>query len=105
MRLSPEQIHDIVSVISSYVTPPYELYLVGSRTTDSKKGGDIDLLLLCEPKSANHIKRQKHKVIDQIKSQSTIDETRTDLIIGEQSSLKNDPFISTLTDRVLLDKR
>jgi len=44
MRLSDEEKRAIVSVVAAY-DPAAEVYLFGSRVSDDKRGGDIDLLI------------------------------------------------------------
>lgn len=99
MRLEKQQVNEITDIICREVSSPFELYLVGSRANDSARGGDIDLLLIVF--DSDHIEtvlKKKHKIIDQIMAQPSIDETKTDLIIGDRNSLQTDPFISTLND-------
>lgn len=45
MRLKKEEIAVFKQSLSS-LTPHYTLYLFGSRVDDTKKGGDIDLLVV-----------------------------------------------------------
>ena len=58
MRLSPEQVHDLHSVLKSEINNiPYKLYLYGSRIDDSLKGGDIDLLVVTNADGINFYKK------------------------------------------------
>jgi predicted nucleotidyltransferase len=45
MRLHPKEIETIVSVGREIYGADVHVYLFGSRTDDSKRGGDIDLLI------------------------------------------------------------
>lgn len=56
MRLKNEIIDYLKLEIGKYL-PEFKLYLFGSRADDSKKGGDIDLLLLSESPLSRRDKR------------------------------------------------
>ncbi|WP_019569037.1 nucleotidyltransferase domain-containing protein [Thioalkalivibrio sp. ALE11] len=45
MRLSPEQQHAIHRAVGETFGPETTVWLFGSRTDDSARGGDIDLLI------------------------------------------------------------
>jgi predicted nucleotidyltransferase len=45
MRLSPEQTHIILTMVSEQVGTDARVVLYGSRTDDTRRGGDIDLLI------------------------------------------------------------
>lgn len=47
MRLTGQEIHVIKSTILT-LDPHAKVYLFGSRTDDSKRGGDIDLLVISD---------------------------------------------------------
>lgn len=49
MRISREQIDFLKKAIITAL-PDAEVYLFGSRTDDSKKGGDIDIMILSSRK-------------------------------------------------------
>jgi len=48
MRISESDQKKINDILSSIYGKEVDIYLFGSRTDDSKKGGDIDLLLVSE---------------------------------------------------------
>jgi predicted nucleotidyltransferase len=50
MRLSPEQVDIIKRVVEDALGGSAKVYLFGSRTDDTRRGGDIDLLV--EPAAA-----------------------------------------------------
>ena len=45
MRLTESQIHDIKAIIEAEVGAEASVFVFGSRTDDSKKGGDLDLMV------------------------------------------------------------
>ena len=47
MRISPEIAHFLKTRLRD-IDPDVEVYLFGSRVDDTKKGGDIDVLILTE---------------------------------------------------------
>lgn len=47
MRLTPQQIELLKHKIQAYL-PESQIYLFGSRVDDTKKGGDIDILVLAD---------------------------------------------------------
>lgn len=64
MRLSNEKAESLKHSITA-ILPNVKIYLFGSRVDDSKKGGDIDLLILANRKLSfteqSHIKWQFFK--------------------------------------------
>ena len=88
MRLSPEYISVIKNSILEYI-PEAEIFLYGSRTDDSKKGGDIDLLVKVQQEPERIIKSQ-------IKTQifNKIGEQKIDIIY--KSPEKNSSFIKLI---------
>ncbi|MEA3499608.1 MAG: nucleotidyltransferase domain-containing protein [Candidatus Marinimicrobia bacterium] len=59
MRISKSQIENLKSTIKM-IHPQSKIYLFGSRTDDSKRGGDIDILILAK-KKLNFIEKSKIK--------------------------------------------
>jgi predicted nucleotidyltransferase len=83
MRLTDLEIEVIEKAIYS-LDQDAEIYLFGSRADDSRKGGDIDLLII----SKNLRFRDKIKIRKRIFDD--IDEQKIDLIIAKDYS---DPFV------------
>lgn len=84
MRLKDAEVAAIKSTILS-LDSEAEIFLFGSRADDSKKGGDIDLLVLSDSLSGSHDKRAIKKVLFNL-----IDEQKIDIILAKDDS---DPFV------------
>lgn len=83
MRLKPEEVKTIKEAIFS-LDPDARVFLFGSRADPSKKGGDIDLLVLSqELDSMDSLKIQK-------KLFKRLQEQKIDVIVASDDS---DPFI------------
>lgn len=69
MRIQPEERAAIISTITS-VDKESEIYLFGSRVDDTKRGGDIDILVksdVISRKMLAHIEDELFKKIDEQK--------------------------------------
>jgi len=76
VRLSEHEIATIKAVVTGY-DPAAQVYLFGSRTDDSKRGGDIDLLLLSPRlgyKEKRAIRMDLHRLLG---------EQKIDIVIAE----------------------
>ena len=78
MRLSEKQIEIIKNSLKKYFGHDFAVYLFGSRVDDSKKGGDIDILVELN-KISPDLFEKKIRVLSDIKSK--IGEQKIDLII------------------------
>ena len=98
MRLKPHEVKAIVQTVDLYVDPTLghvELYLFGSRTDDNKKGGDIDLLLLCQhSKQTFQLKNLKIKISTEI--QDKIGEQKIDITIKNENEKTTDLFLQSI---------
>ena len=92
MRLSPQIAEKLVSLAKENFGEDCKLYLFGSRVDDSKKGGDIDLLLLTNKKITLEekwaIKRKIHSLIgeqkiDIVNFTHTEEDTFKDIILED----------------------
>ena len=69
-----------------------ELRLYGSRTDETRKGGDIDLLLIVEDeKNSLSLNKIKHHILAKMKSK--IGDQRIDFKICTKKDIKSDPFL------------
>ncbi|HXW53302.1 MAG TPA: nucleotidyltransferase domain-containing protein [Myxococcota bacterium] len=95
MRLTKEEIASIKKAIGKFVQPSnFQLFLFGSRIDASKKGGDIDLLLVVDKSFFDIVVPEKHKMLAEIKD--VIGDQKIDLIIATPQDLKEEPFLETI---------
>ena len=105
MRLSPNEI-EVFTRVLSYALKEGDgsLYLYGSRTDDSLKGGDIDLLLVinsCE--KAREFQKERASLLSQFKKH--LGERRIDFSILSMTQLSEDVFYANVfRTAVLLNK-
>lgn len=106
MRLSEnvqKSIRESFSIIM--IDIPYSLWLFGSRVDDSKRGGDIDLLIVVETE-AQLAAAQKLEIGLLVLLKEKIGEQKIDLVFATQKRLEADPFLaSILLSLVFLDER
>lgn len=91
MRLSDRERSAIVDTIAQHATQSFELYLHGSRVDDTRKGGDIDLLLLSSDEQTNYLQKNKHILLADIKEK--IGDQKIDLTISSNTQVTTDPFV------------
>jgi uncharacterized protein len=84
MRINSFERESIKEIINGFDAKAV-IYLFGSRTDDSKKGGDIDLLVMSDKITLEDKIRIRLKLFDKIGEQ------KIDLIIAGDNS---DPFIN-----------
>ncbi|MDO9109511.1 MAG: nucleotidyltransferase domain-containing protein [Desulfatirhabdiaceae bacterium] len=83
MRLKPKEISVITSAVHEH-DPQASIYLFGSRTDDSARGGDIDILVL----SARLTFKDKLKIKARIFE--SMEEQKLDILISPDIA---DPFV------------
>ncbi len=94
MRLKNSELQVLLQIVATHVpTEIYELYLFGSRTDDSKKGGDIDLLLVIATEQKNTLLDKKGRIKSDL-SQALGDQ-RIDLTICDPIQAEREPFLRT----------
>lgn len=91
MRLTQEQIDDIKKTLTKITSEPFRIFLFGSRTSDNKRGGDIDLLLLTADPETLELKKINFLV--QVKKCKSIGDRKIDLIIASEDEAKKDAFL------------
>jgi len=83
MRLKDSELTAIVSTIKS-LDKNADVFLFGSRVDDTKKGGDIDLLLMSKSLTRDD------KMTIKIKLYELIGEQKIDIVLAADDS---DPFV------------
>lgn len=83
MRLKDFEQHAILSTVKSF-DQNADVYLFGSRVDNSKKGGDIDLLVLSDRLTSGDKRAIKIKLFE------LLEEQKIDLLIAADDS---DPFV------------
>lgn len=103
MRLSLSERTIICAIVKSFCTKPASLYLYGSRTDDTARGGDIDLLLLVSSEGEQKaIDDQIHYLLSEIKQ--AIGDQHIDFSVCTKEQAEQDPFFQmVLPKAVLLD--
>jgi predicted nucleotidyltransferase len=91
MRLDPKIISQLEAVLKKFNLRKAALYLYGSRLDDSLKGGDIDLLLICEDVENKKLALNlKYEILTAWKK--AIGDRKIDFTIKSQSEIQQDPF-------------
>lgn len=86
MRLTTDQIQTIISVTKHRFGKNAKVFLFGSRVDDSKKGGDIDLLISNKEKS--HL-TLKNKLLFLIDVKTRIGDQKIDLVYDTKEKYNN----------------
>ncbi len=95
MRLKQTEIQAITQAVQAHLNgASAHLYLFGSRLDDAKRGGDIDLLIVCESQIANLLRDRKSAISRSI--QDSIGEQRIDITIATQEEISRDAFLRSI---------
>ena len=100
MRLSEADRNAFSDVLVALV-PQGRLYLYGSRTDDSLKGGDIDLLLVVADLDAKRELSGRKSVI-LVAFKKRVGERKIDFSIATESELLSDPFFASVIGGALI---
>lgn len=92
MRLNPDQIHLLKHSLSQLDTMA-RIFLFGSRLDDSKKGGDIDLLIISKKLDKSDIRKLRMDFCQQFGEQ------KMDIIIDDDR--QNSPFITKIREQAV----
>ncbi|MBE0647617.1 MAG: nucleotidyltransferase domain-containing protein [Bacteroidales bacterium] len=91
MRLSPIEIAHIKECVVGF-DPIAKVYLFGSRTDDTKKGGDIDLLIFSQTMDLHSKLELKGKLFQ------LFEEQKIDIIIEPDGSK---PFVKLILEEAI----
>lgn len=101
MRLTVKDRQGILEGIRDVIQPLNgDVYLFGSRVIDTAKGGDIDLLLLCDPASQSEVSALKLKILVSIEKR--IGERRVDLTISSRNPAEQSEFVRSIVSKAQL---
>lgn len=93
MRLCKKEIETIKKQ-TLYLDNNAKIYLFGSRIDDSKRGGDIDILLISQKLDRKSIWKIREKYFDEFGEQ------KFDIIIDDGSL--SDPFVKKIIKNAIL---
>ncbi len=82
MRIQPEEKAAIISAISN-IDKDSEIYLFGSRLDDTRRGGDIDILVKSDTISRSMLGSIEDEIF------RTIDEQKIDLVLTRKNELNS----------------
>lgn len=91
MRLNENERSAIVTVVEGILSEA-KVYLYGSRTDDTKKGGDIDLLVLLPTLKEVDLFAVKMRL--SVELEKELGERRIDITISCLQDLVSDPFLA-----------
>lgn len=77
MRIEQDEQQAIINAVRRF-DPRSEIYLFGSRTDDTKRGGDIDILLLSDTLARSAIGEIEEAIFEQI------EERKIDLVLASK---------------------
>lgn len=99
MRLRQKEISSLTNVFKKYkLLPDCKVFLFGSRLDINKKGGDIDLLLLCPENQYKNILEKKLLIKSEL--EFSVDDQRVDLTLTTLNKLKTDPFLLSIQNQI-----
>lgn len=95
MRLKPNEIRAIKDAVQKNFSAESDVYLFGSRTDDTQRGGDIDLLVETD-KTGEHL--QEAKLRTMVSIQLALGDQKID-IVTKQTGKKADSLILIEAER------
>ncbi len=101
MRITEDQKLAFIESILEVCEDGFQLYLFGSRTQNSSRGGDIDLLIVTSDSESLRLKSKKPLLLAKMKMKTT--DEKIDITIISLDEMKSSPFVKTI-DKILLYK-
>ena len=95
MRLTPTEISAIQNHSRHFWGKAVSVWLFGSRVDDSKRGGDIDLLVLSKNED-ERIRFLKEEINFLIALKNDIGDQKIDVVFATPTIMENNPFCRTL---------
>lgn len=93
--MSPKEISSLNSAFAVCLQGiSFKLYLFGSRVDDSKKGGDIDLVVVVDSDSKDQVVGLKSRIRHEIFK--TLPEQKIDITVATKAELSQDLFLATI---------
>jgi hypothetical protein len=86
MRVTSEQLNVFKMLACRYFGEDAQLWLFGSRTDDSKKGGDYDFLIETSINDANVIMTRKIDLIAALQSTYPFEDEKIDIVVKRRFS-------------------
>lgn len=100
MRISKAQVQVFIKCIEFFDIHHFELYLLGSRAKDNKKGGDIDLIVVASNADIQRLQSNKPLLLAKIKLQSS--DEKTDFTFLSEDKKSTDVFFNSIpTDELI----
>lgn len=93
MRLTPEEQHIIKAAVAAQ-DPQAEVWLFGSRADDSKRGGDIDLLVFSQMVGS----REKSNIWWEL--QERLGEQKIDIVVAKDKDA-SEPFVQMAMEKAV----
>lgn len=105
MRITEAEVQAFIKALTPFLPTEFqgELLLYGSRTDDSLRGGDIDLILLSETTPhAELLARSDYKIVAAMKTNPLIGDRKIDFKVLDKNEAKAGFFFEALKTAVSL---
>ncbi len=100
MRLTQKEVSSILSVFRNLeLLPECKIFLFGSRLDQQKKGGDIDLMVVCPEYLYLKILENKFRIKSEI--EFVVGEQRVDLTLATPQKLESELFLKSIKDEAI----
>jgi len=93
MRLAKDKVEFLKNSIKS-ISKDAKLYLFGSRVDDTKRGGDIDILIVSKELTKKHLRKIR------VEFYKLFGEQKIDIVLDDGTS--DEPFIKIIKNKAVL---